>query len=237
MKHFFLRRGCTIRYLFFSAPYPSAPLPGGEGALGFLMQGASPLASLRLCRKVVCHTEELATSGGRRFCGFGRLFHVKQFLQAGQGSVSREALLLAVRLYHSLLDFPAPPCPPSPAGKGALGFLCKGLRPLHPCASVGSNAETGRFLRPAREKTVSNAEVSPNPLSLAALLPLRGKGGKSSYRGRSSRRNRGTSPFRYGKLPDKPIPPDEPPVQHCKPRGMQHRTDADLGSQGAKPLA
>ena len=129
MKHFFLRRGCTIRYLFFSAPYPSAPLPGGEGALGFLMQGASPLASLRLCRKVVCHTEELATSGGRRFCGFGRLFHVKQFLQAGQGSVSRETLLLAVRLYHSLLDFPAP-LPPFPGGEGGFRLFMQGASPL-----------------------------------------------------------------------------------------------------------
>ena len=111
----------TLPLACFLAPYPPSPLPpGGEGGiLGFLMQGASPLAS----------------PGAET----GRHLQPLPCRASGGGLSSSPPANPA----FSLLSCPLSPFPPSPGGEGGiLSFLMQGAPPL---ASPG--AEPGGTYR------------------------------------------------------------------------------------------
>ena len=106
---------------------PLPPSPDGEGGiLGFLMQGAPPLAS---------PGAEPARHGARGRTthpagGLPRRCRLTWPLWCSQGGAYLFGRLPALPL---VLLLPHPPTPPSPAGKGETKVIsCKGLRPLHP---------------------------------------------------------------------------------------------------------
>ena len=147
------------------------------------MQGALPLASPRLSRKQ--HGLTLR----------------KRYPAGGLPS------LPPARPAFSLLSFPHPPSP-LPGGKGeTFGFLCKGLRPLHPRGlnprGAGSTCWgflSGRFYKC---RTRSNAGVpgAKPPATLTFNLPLPdGKGGGGVGAGKKAKGWAGRRQRRYAPL-------------------------------------
>ncbi len=191
----------------FFPPSPRPPSPVGKGEIiSFLLQGASPLASPRLCRKVCWLT------GGLR-CRKG----LPPALPAPSCGLRcrEECPCPAVSGLPCVRAMILPPSPdprsqsalPTP-GKGGgrfLVFFCKGLRPLQPrdCAGrgtvyraacgAGGSLTPALFARPAPgEGTISNAAVasatdssiSPGPPS--PWLPLPGRKQKPFCSGRGA---------------------------------------------------
>ena len=211
-----------------SFPHPPAPLPGGKGeTLGYFMQGAAPLASLRLNPRGTGEGANHAPGGGHN--GFGRrsIFCFSRF------------------------SAPIPPTP-FPAGRGGTKSLfCRGLRPRHPYIRPPAALIVPAKQAPSAEGSLCfGAKQTEPPFFGQCRQPRRGGTG-----GEELRRLRWSSPPGQGEqvplgfiLPPSPRVPQRqgqpatrrarpPPGAWFAPPCPSVASGSVPGMQGAKPLA
>ncbi len=158
----------------FSSLSPRPPSPPGKGEIfSLLVQGASPLASPSLRRRLHCapgglrRRKGLLPGGIGYPCGLRYLPECRKrqspsfqksfsFLTGGAGSQGVRGTggkdMLPGQASAQLFR-PYPPDPLPRRGRGRFQiFLCKGLRPLHPQACAGGGAGCRKVCRSGRER-------------------------------------------------------------------------------------
>ena len=110
------------------SPRPPSPVGKGE-TLGYFMQGAAPLASPRLNPRGTGKWGRTTRPAG----GLAPALQARRALAAPGGGACLLCCPPPLPLVYFLAPYPPAPLPRWGRGRLRL-FLCKGLRPLHPCA-------------------------------------------------------------------------------------------------------